>query len=495
MNENDSASPRQGSIRDGKEPFSEDNGDVSLRQVAVVMRQNFPWLLKRAAAVIASLLLLLVLLTGFAGVYTSRPEFCRSCHNMEPYYTSWQESSHRDVSCIKCHFPPGVGEEVRGKMLGLVQLAKYVTRSEGPRPAAEIPDASCLRSGCHERRLLSGRVEFHGVPFDHRPHLKQMRRGKKLRCTSCHSQIVQGEHMTVTESTCFLCHFKDGLFNEGLGACTRCHQIPEEHFDLGGGAKFSHELAYQRGVDCANCHGDLIRGNGQVPRERCSVCHNRADDLERIGDHEFLHRKHVTEHKIDCLECHLEIQHSLDPDRIPHAASNCAACHPNHHQEQVQMLEGIGAQSISPQASEMVAARIACPSCHQVKEVSPTGTVLWKASVKMCEVCHAGEDTSRRWMLHDSLNTSLAEMDAGIARVRAARESARLSAERSAKITEELKVLEHDLNFLRVGNGIHNIHYATTLARTMLERLSLLCRELKVAEPKVTLPENAERKE
>ena len=55
-----------------------------------------------------------------------------------------------------------------------------------------------------------------------------LRRGKKLRCTSCHSQIVQGSHMSVTTSTCFLCHFKDQHFNQGLGTCTRCHQIPQE---------------------------------------------------------------------------------------------------------------------------------------------------------------------------------------------------------------------------------------------------------------------------
>ena len=40
----------------------------------------------RAAAVFGALLLLIVLLTGAAGVYTSRSEFCRSCHIMEPYY-------------------------------------------------------------------------------------------------------------------------------------------------------------------------------------------------------------------------------------------------------------------------------------------------------------------------------------------------------------------------------------------------------------------------
>jgi nitrate/TMAO reductase-like tetraheme cytochrome c subunit len=266
-------------------------------------------LLARTAALLGVLLVAGVLATAGAGWYTSRPEFCRSCHIMEPYYQSWMASTHKDVSCIECHFPPGFGGKVRGKLLGLVQLAKYVTQSEGPRPAAEIPDASCLRSGCHETRLLSGRVDFHGVPFDHAQHLGDLRRGKTLRCTSCHSQIVQGSHMTVTTSTCFLCHFKEGRFNEGLGACTRCHAIPEKAIDLGGGVMFTHELAYQRGVDCANCHGDLIRGRGEVPRERCGVCHNRQEDLAKIDDHVFMHQKHVTEHKIDCLDCHLSIEH------------------------------------------------------------------------------------------------------------------------------------------------------------------------------------------
>ena len=97
-------------------------------------------------AVLAAWLFLMVVMAGAAGWYTSRPVFCNSCHIMEPYYKSWQESSHKDVTCVECHFPPGIGGKVRGKMLGLVQLLKYVTASAGPRPAAEIPDASCLRS-------------------------------------------------------------------------------------------------------------------------------------------------------------------------------------------------------------------------------------------------------------------------------------------------------------------------------------------------------------
>jgi predicted CXXCH cytochrome family protein len=465
--------------------------------------------------VLGTFLLMLLLLTGAAGWYTSRPEFCRSCHIMEPYYQSWQESSHSDVSCIECHFAPGLGEEVWGKMLGLVQLAKYVTQTESPRPAAEIPDASCLRFGCHETRVLSGRVEYwlgagdqgsgagvdtpspqppapravSGVPFDHEPHLQELRRGILLRCTSCHSQIVQGKHMAVTASTCFLCHFKGEQFNEGLEVCTRCHQIPDQKFALGGGVTFTHDLAYEKGVDCINCHGDLIRGNGEVPRERCVVCHNREADLKQIGDHAFMHQKHVTEHKVDCLDCHLEIVHKLERNKIEHAAADCAGCHPNHHQEQVDMLLGRGAESIPAHAGKMPTARVACRSCHRFKEVSATGTVLWKASAEVCVQCHGASAAAKLESYHRELRASLPGIESNIGRVRAALKSAKLSPERSTAIAGELDRLQHDLGFLQVGNDIHNIHYASTLGRALVDDLSSLCRELKIAEPSVTLPE------
>src|SRR3972149_7255972 len=67
-------------------------------------------------AVGGALLMSLGMLTSGAAVYTSRSQFCVSCHIMEPYYVSWQESSQKDVAFIKCHFPPGAGEKVRGKM-------------------------------------------------------------------------------------------------------------------------------------------------------------------------------------------------------------------------------------------------------------------------------------------------------------------------------------------------------------------------------------------
>ena len=455
---------------------------------AAAIWHDIRWILMRLLGLAGSMALLLVLMTASAAWYTSRSQFCNSCHIMEPYYKSWQNSAHANVACIKCHFPPGFAEEVRGKMLGLVQLVKYVTASQGPRPKAEVPDASCLRSGCHETRLLSGKVDFHGISFDHSHHLGELRRGKKLRCTSCHSQIVQGSHMTVTETTCFLCHFKEGLFNEGLGACTRCHQIPEKQFDLGGGVMFTHNLAYEKGVDCANCHADLIRGSGEVPRERCIVCHNREDDLKQIGDHEYMHRIHVTDHHVNCLECHLEIQHSLQRDQIVRAVSQCSTCHPNHHQSQVAMLEGTGAKSIPAFLQGMLSVGIQCKTCHRAKDETAIRGVLWKGSPDACSVCHDAAQVVKLKAYHQMLRGALPDLEAAVARITKALETATLPADRATAVKAELGEIQHDVNFLRVANDIHNMHYASKLEETLLAHVATLCHELKIPEPQVKLP-------
>ena len=297
--------------------------------------------------------------------------------------------------------------------------------------------------------------------------------------------------MTVTTSTCFLCHFKDGLFNEGLGTCTRCHQIPENTFDLGGGVKFSHDLAYERGVDCANCHSDLIRGNGEVPPERCTVCHNREDDLKRIDDHEFIHQKHVTDHKVDCLECHLEIQHSLDPHRIEHAASDCKLCHPNQHGEQIRMLLGEGGKSIPAQQGGMAVAGFPARPVTRSKKSRPPEPCSGKPprpSVPNATTKRRPKDSV---LVTSSFKDSLADIEANLSRAREAVRAANLDETRTAEITQRLRDLEDDLQFLRVGNSIHNMHYADSLTRALVDKLRAICRELNIAEPAVNLPTGA----
>ena len=137
--------------------------------------------------------------------HTAQPEFCRTCHNMEPYFQSWKNSAHSNVPCIECHYEPGSIETLEGKFKALSQLAKYVTRTQGTKPWAEIGDASCMRSGCHYTRLLEGPIQFGRVQFNHRHHILESRRGRRLRCTTCHAQVMQGSHMSVSKGVCFTC--------------------------------------------------------------------------------------------------------------------------------------------------------------------------------------------------------------------------------------------------------------------------------------------------
>ena len=123
-------------------------------------------------------MVMLLLIIGSVG-YTSRSEFCASCHYMIPFYEGWQQSAHSDVDCTVCHFEPGLAGTMRGKIEGLLQVAKYVTNAyKRTKPWAEISDKSCLRSGSHIEGVLEGSIQFRkGITFDNGTHLTYLRKG------------------------------------------------------------------------------------------------------------------------------------------------------------------------------------------------------------------------------------------------------------------------------------------------------------------------------
>ena len=136
---------------------------------------------------------------------------------MTVYVDSWKASTHKDVPCLSCHYKPGFWNHLVGKWQdGQVSLVYFVTGKVITRPHAEIDDLSCLQSGCHKREDLNKDIVFKNVIFNHVQHLDKLKRDMQLRCTTCHSQIVQGTHITVTEENCFICHFQKGQRAEGL---------------------------------------------------------------------------------------------------------------------------------------------------------------------------------------------------------------------------------------------------------------------------------------
>ena len=238
----------------------------------------------------------------------SDPEFCSSCHNMKPYYESWETSSHNEVNCIKCHSDPGLVPYLKTKVNGLVEVAIYLSGNLATNYQSEVSDASCLREGCHsQEKLKEETLDFEkGISFEHKTHLDTLKDDFRLRCTSCHSQIVQDEHISVASSTCFSCHFKKEEPNEGIAECTLCHSALAEMTEV----KFNHEPIVKAGMDCLNCHKEPVKGEGEVDQEKCLFCHSEPSRLDRIEETPFLHLKHTSENKVECFQCHRQIRHA-----------------------------------------------------------------------------------------------------------------------------------------------------------------------------------------
>ncbi|MGA1869118.1 MAG: NapC/NirT family cytochrome c [bacterium] len=344
------------------------------------------------------------------------PGFCTRCHYMKPYAEAWEHSTHNGVNCVDCHYEPGLNAMIDTKIKGMVHAVKYFTNTYSNKPKSEISDNTCLRSGCHSKQDLSKDLTFgRGIHFDHTSHLITMRRGKKLRCTTCHSQIVQGDHLTVTKSICFTCHFK-GSEDEGpaVGKCILCHVIPEEVVSYQG-VEFDH-VSFLEGKPselCSDCHADVTEGDGAVPKERCYSCH--AEEDPDLSDSVLLHNKHITERKIECFECHLDIQHGRHKDSKHLMMGNCGECHTFAHTTSEKMYLGLGGIGVKGEPDPMFTARVSCNGCHKQKQkilIGDFSFVTTKANLNVCDECH-GLDTgytemAREWQ--DEVKVKLDEI-------------------------------------------------------------------------------------
>ena len=75
---------------------------------------------------------------------------------------------------------------------------------------------------------------------------------------------------------------------------------------------------------------------------------------------------HVTEHKVECFECHDEIHHGLLPiaEVAPAPQEGCGACHESSHDAARQMFAGTGAVGVEDAPSRMYSTRVVCDACH-----------------------------------------------------------------------------------------------------------------------------------
>lgn len=367
---------------------------------------------KRWPYVLLVIFALIFLLAFSFYEYSNTTQFCNSCHIMKPYYQAWETSTHDFVPCVDCHISPEEGAKWEAKIQGMLQVMKYFTRTYSSKAYAEVEDSSCLRSGCHDQRLVEEYTteEFkQHVMFDHAPHLQDVRRGKNLRCTSCHAQIVVGNHMEVTTSTCYLCHFKESHIHDvkQLSECRHCHKtIPDKTIthkvtDPGNPDKIIRTVEYnhidflgdRQEIDCRVCHIKAVQGAGAAKQDRCFDCHNVPEHLERFGEIEFIHDNHITEHNVSCERCHEAIRHQVQTQSLT-LEQSCNRCHVYTHSSQRNIYIGVGGRGVGEvKPSKKYLKMVDCSACHFISDI-PAGQVPnlrshnFDYSEEGCENCH-----------------------------------------------------------------------------------------------------------
>lgn len=429
---------------------------------------SVPPLAKKKRKIRKGLKILLIGLGAFivlllvAAEITSTSKFCNVCHYMKPFYKSWQESSHKHIPCSTCHYPPGLRSKIKAKFEGLVMVGRYWTKLYlKSKPWAEISDTNCLKPGCHDKRLLRGQVKFNKVVFDHKIHLTDLRRGKMLRCTSCHSQIVQGKHITVTETTCFICHFKESQAHPRAADCRLCHK--KDTLASAKTSRFDHSLVFNNGFACDKCHTHTVVGDGAVPRENCYKCHFEQDRLLKYGNTELMHSIHITAHKIECDQCHLEIQHKIVKDI--ETIADCQTCHTNTHQAQKILFTGQGGRGVArPHPNIMLEKGLSCKACHMFHE--EMGGALLKSETfiskkEACESCH-GPGFARimeNWQI--SIRQKLDQLHQVYGRALAeVRQAGRTKARRALPLLEEAAF---NIDLVDRGKSVHNVAFSQDL--------------------------------
>jgi nitrate/TMAO reductase-like tetraheme cytochrome c subunit len=289
-------------------------------------RRRWIWGLSIAAAVIV----ILIIASFVTAHYTSASPFCDSCHEMEPYYASWQDSTHASptAECRDCHIPPGAVPYIETKLGSWREIWVHITGNpEAPLAVTrEIPNESCLR--CHPDPPPD--PDLPTTTFSHAEHSDE-------NCVTCHVRLV---HRPVSPpdyqdpaamSSCLQCHDGSTASNQ----CSTCHTAPHE----------------ARG-ECSNCHNQQNWGNAEMtthpfPRDgahaelACRDCHVSKPGVENIPGTSMGKADpacvscHGDKHGglTDCAQCHtptawtnVTFEHPF-PLSGGHATLTCADCH------------------------------------------------------------------------------------------------------------------------------------------------------------------------
>jgi len=280
--------------------------------------------------------------------YHEQPEFCATCHIMQPYLESWQGSDYgaaahaaEDVTCLDCHEP--TIQQQMDELVVYVQ-GEYTL----PLEEREFPVEFCF--DCHEANEHTGYAEV-------------------IQLTADLELNPHGSHLGELE--CEICH--------------KMHRVSEDH--------------------CAECHGPVATGAGWTtsvsltaevdvwnPEVDCAACHVMDPYIESLEDSDLLAYAHA-EKGADCADCHddqeqLQRVHEEAVPGEPVTALSvenefCFDCHlANEHASLEQVIQRT--EGLEPNPHDRPLGDLDCGACHKMHQPS---TIAWSPETD-CALCH-----------------------------------------------------------------------------------------------------------
>ncbi len=354
--------------------------------------------------------------------YIEQPEFCRMCHTMGPYYSSWEGSDHSQVNCYSCH-----GEtELKLKTDDTVKVTTKYTLSrdllttnrvvkvfgkivdrmseyykavsdyadEKNRQLAFLVDMYTDSTGRSERhRAWDSCVTCHeGFLFsrsgnDHYGHFRHTGSGVTT-CQQCHGNLVHEQKKEITREACLNCHDS---------------KIPKPPSHLPDSFKISHGKDYLSEKNCSLCHVNGVR------EPLCQDCHKVQ--MPHPENYREAHIPAIAEIGVrTCFKCHQEdfdlqqAEPSQTDETAPVDKASCSVCHgvkmphkENVLKEHTSLAKRSGLRSCSychqtsPGQKDMA---VACADCHKLDmphsagfKTNHRGVVETKGQ-GVCNYCH-----------------------------------------------------------------------------------------------------------
>lgn len=386
---------------------------------------------------------------GGADYYTSRPDFCGSCHIMDPHYESWTRDIHGakiGVKCIDCHYAPGERFTVMAKFRGLSQVASYFSGRYGAgRPRAHVADASCLRSGCHgdlahfnkllpigEPRIEKRIVDEHEVEvrrdpsvyFVHQKHLDTTARRDELEkeiatVTERLRGAAQGDQFAKIERAAMSvgpAHLREAALQK-LGKDLALSESTQK--DALALMQLNHRrvrVDQLAGLNCSACHAfdaSLKRHIGS-DRSVCFTCHFTNEEFNRNtseclrchepprrnvnvhagptqADNVVMNHDDIVRRGVDCVSCHRDVVRG--ESRV--AERECTHCH-----DQAKYLEEFATRTTETVRKyhevHIHNQRAHCYDCHQAMQhglIDPAAPLAHSEGflepvVNDCQHCH-----------------------------------------------------------------------------------------------------------